>query len=245
MSGRPAALVSLVLSLAWAAPAAAGPGMGWGQWTSPDLTFAECMTRAPSALRAEGFTTVERYGRIWFGSSGGPVSATIVCYGLAKGTIVTISAANQGNSGPSGATVGRLADRIFIAEEPKPTPGSAPVPNPPPPAAEPADWSTSLVPKRAPNGKVGDRFTYDCPPNPEKKQGRVWGTDLYTDDSSICTAAVHAGLITFGKGGKVTVEKRPGVPLYIGSDRRDVASSNYDNRPNPFPGSFVFVEAPK
>lgn len=85
MGRMPVLVGALVLALlASAAPAAGGPGMGWGQWTSPDLTFAECMTRTPKALQAERMTTVERYGRIWFGSSPGPVSATIVCYGLAR-----------------------------------------------------------------------------------------------------------------------------------------------------------------
>jgi hypothetical protein len=122
------ATVAAAVVLAVAPAAGASPGMGWGQWTSPDLTFAECTTRAPAALKAEGMTKVERYGRVWFGSSAGPVSATIVCYGLAKGAVVTIGAANQGNSGPSGAIVGRLADRIFTTEKPTPTPGSAPIP---------------------------------------------------------------------------------------------------------------------
>jgi len=34
---------------------------------------------------------------------------------------------------------------------------------------------------------------------------RIWGTDLYTDDSSVGTAAVHAGLITVKEGVTVTI----------------------------------------
>ena len=30
-------------------------------------------------------------------------------------------------------------------------------------------------------------------------QGTVWGTDLYTDDSSIPAAAVHAGVLKDGE----------------------------------------------
>jgi hypothetical protein len=55
---------------------------------------------------------------VWFGASPGPVSATIVCYGFAQGALVTIFAANEGDSGPSGALVGKLVDRIFTTEEP-------------------------------------------------------------------------------------------------------------------------------
>ena len=46
----------------------------------------------------------------------------------------------------------------------------------------------------------------------------VWGTDVYTDDSSICTAAVHAGLIEADDGGEVTFELAPGRDEYTGSE---------------------------
>ncbi|HXG30667.1 MAG TPA: LCCL domain-containing protein [Thermodesulfobacteriota bacterium] len=93
-------------------------------------------------------------------------------------------------------------------------------------------WSTNALEHR---GKNGQRFTYTCPPN--GKPGSVSGTDIYTDDSSICTAAVHAGLITFASGGTVTIEIRPGRASYIGSRRNGVASGYWDS----WPGSFVFV----
>src|SRR5436309_6428781 len=51
------------------------------------------------------------------------------------------------------------------------------------------DWYTNATDLR---GQDGQRFAFTLPAN--GSQGRVWGTDLYTDDSSIGTAAVHAGL---------------------------------------------------
>ena len=36
--------------------------------------------------------------------------------------------------------------------------------------------------------------------------GPVYGTDIYSDDSSICTAAVHAGRVDFAEGGLVTIQ---------------------------------------
>ncbi len=33
-----------------------------------------------------------------------------------------------------------------------------------------------------------------------------WGTDIYTDDSSICTVAAYAGIITRRDGGTVTIK---------------------------------------
>ncbi len=76
--------------------------------------------------------------------------------------------------------------------------------------------------------------TCDCRPE-AMKAGAVWGTDLYTDDSSVCRAAVHAGVIT-ASGGKVTVYPYVGQDSYNGSERSGVYWSDY----GAFPGSFGF-----
>lgn len=236
----------LLLLLAGAAPAAGGPGMGWGQWTSPDLTFAECMARTPKALQAERMTTVERYGRVWFGSSAGEVSATVICYGRPNGALVTIFAANDGDSGPSGALTGRLADRIFTVEKPigvqsrvarvtgpaKPKPKVPPTTTPKPPASD--GWPSGAA--AGLRGQNGKRFVFDCAAN-GPAGARLYGTDVYTDDSSPCTAGVHVGLITYAKGGRVTIEIRPGQDSYPGSSRNGVGSSTWGT----WPGSFVVV----
>src|SRR5262245_392156 len=82
-------------------------------------------------------------------------------------------------------------------------------------------------------GQNGARFEYTCP-----KYGTangVYGTDVYTDDSSVCTAAVHAGRITLAGGGSVTIEIRPGQSSYTSSTRNGITSSSY----GPWPGSYV------
>jgi hypothetical protein len=85
---------------------------------------------------------------------------------------------------------------------------------------------------------VGAQFEYDCPA--KGAPGGVWGTNVYTDDSSVCTAAVHGGLITLAKGGKVKIEMRDGQPSYRGSTRNGIKS-----RPYPaWGGSFIVVDAP-
>lgn len=66
----------------------------------------------------------------------------------------------------------------------------------------------------------------------------VWGTDVYTDDSSIGSAAVHAGKITFATGGTVTIEILPGRSSYTGSSRNGVTSLDWDE----WYGSFRFVD---
>jgi hypothetical protein len=67
--------------------------------------------------------------------------------------------------------------------------------------------------------------------------GSVWGTGTYTEDSSICTAGVHAGLITVAAGGTLTFELTPGAELYVGSEANGVTSNGY----GPYGGSFTFV----
>jgi hypothetical protein len=64
-------------------------------------------------------------------------------------------------------------------------------------------------------------------------QGAVWGTDVYTDDSSVCLAAVHAGAIGRG-GGRVRVLATRGRQAYAGSTRNGVTSQAYGRWPNAF-----------
>jgi len=83
---------------------------------------------------------------------------------------------------------------------------------------------------------VGHRYTFYFPPG-GTISSRVWGTDIYTFDCSIASAAVHAGLINAQNGGTVTIEIRPGQASYKGSVRNGVASGDWGS----FGGSFVFV----
>lgn len=65
--------------------------------------------------------------------------------------------------------------------------------------------------------------------------GSVWGSDPYTDDSDICTAAQHAGVLPEG-GGQVTVRRIGGFPSYEGSMRNGVESRDFGE----WGGSFTF-----
>jgi len=84
---------------------------------------------------------------------------------------------------------------------------------------------------------LGAQFAYGCPAN--GKPGSVWGTDVYTDDSSVCTAGVHAGRITVAKGGTVTIEMRSGQDSYTGSTRNGITSNSWGS----WGGSYVVVGA--
>jgi len=93
-------------------------------------------------------------------------------------------------------------------------------------------WSLTAAEFR---GQDGRRLAVTCTPG--GTFGSVWGSDPYTDDSSICTAAVHAGLITPADGGRVVVEVRPGEPAYTGTEANGVTSSDYGS----WGGSFIFL----
>ena len=59
--------------------------------------------------------------------------------------------------------------------------------------------------------------------------GAVWGTDQYTNDSSLAAAAVHAGALKQGETGVVKVTMQPGIPSYRGSTRNGVSSQDWQN----------------
>jgi hypothetical protein len=80
---------------------------------------------------------------------------------------------------------------------------------------------------------TGQARTCHC--GPDTMGGGVWGTDFYTDDSSICAAALHAGVISTA-GGTVTAVAAPGRISYQGSVRNGVESHDFAE----WHGSFYF-----
>ena len=98
------------------------------------------------------------------------------------------------------------------------------------------DWQTSPLDLDL-RGMNGERYAFRCPPG-KPQPSRVLGSGPYTDDSSICTAAVHAGAIHAKDGGDVTIEIRPGQSGYAGSERNYIRSGDYSDR---WDGSFVVV----
>ena len=75
-----------------------------------------------------------------------------------------------------------------------------------------------------------------CPAAGRKDQ--VWGPDVYTDNSSVCSAALHAGAIVYENGGIVTIQPLPGQASYTGSTRNGITSATL----GAYPGSFKIVE---
>ncbi len=67
--------------------------------------------------------------------------------------------------------------------------------------------------------------------------GTVWGTNIYSDDSAICKAAVHAGVITEA-GGDVRFVPIDGQETYAGSEANGVETRDF----GAWEGSFEFIE---
>ena len=94
------------------------------------------------------------------------------------------------------------------------------------------EWSTRMTQFRS---RIGQEFVFLCPAN--GRTGSLWGTGTYTDDSTVCTAAVHAGRISARKGGLIRVVMAPGQSSYLGSSRNRITSSSYERR---WEGSYFF-----
>lgn len=72
--------------------------------------------------------------------------------------------------------------------------------------------------------QVGETFTFEVTGD---ASASVWGTDIYTDDSYVAAAAVHAGILEDGETGLVEVTILPGEESYTGSTQNDVTSWDY------------------
>lgn len=57
--------------------------------------------------------------------------------------------------------------------------------------------------------------------------GSVWGTDVYTGDSALASAAVHAGAVKAGEAAVVRVTVMPPLAQYQGSVRNGVTSHDF------------------
>jgi hypothetical protein len=98
------------------------------------------------------------------------------------------------------------------------------------------DWQTSPLDLDL-RGMNGEHYTFRCPPG-KPLPSRVVGSGPYTDDSSICSAAVHAGAIHAKDGGEVAIEIRPGEASYAASERNYIRSAAYASA---WSGSFVVL----
>ncbi len=219
LNGTMTAIVAMIFA-AWAG---AQPASSRGI-QNLSVSYDECINRSRRALDAEGYTLQIQGGENGDYHVVGQKSihtAVIACDAAPDGkfwaNIFVASVSTDG--GVPGAERVKLQGRMAGGG------GGTP---------ESIDWGKQ--PNSIEGRQVGYRYTFTCRPG-GPTGGRLWGTDLYTDDSSICLAAVHSGLITAAAGGTVTIEMRPGAPSYAGTTRYGVTSNGYGS----WGGSFAFV----
>lgn len=88
--------------------------------------------------------------------------------------------------------------------------------------------------------QIGKTLTFVCPATDGAK-ATVYGTDTYTDDSVICAAAIHAGVLKSGRAGMVSIVMDKGAREFRGSERNGVVSRNY----GAWPYWYSFFGEPK
>lgn len=68
---------------------------------------------------------------------------------------------------------------------------------------------------------------FECPSNCDNTSGAIWGTDIYSIDSSVCVAAIHAGVLELGEAGSVVVTYVEGQESYEASERNSISSMSW------------------
>ncbi len=82
-------------------------------------------------------------------------------------------------------------------------------------------------------GQVGHSFLFELAGS---SAGTIWGTDIYTDDSGLAKAAVHAGALRPSETGLVKVTVLGSLSSYQGTTRNGVTSLGFGS----WPGSYQF-----
>jgi hypothetical protein len=126
--------------------------------------------------------------------------------------------------------------------EPSPPAGSAADDRPPPSPTEQLACSTGEDRWQANacefRRAINEIFVFECPGG--GVPGEIWGDFAYTDDSAVCGAAVHAGVIVREQGGSVEIRMLPGQPGYIGTARNGITTMAWDR----WGGTFTLVGFP-
>jgi hypothetical protein len=84
--------------------------------------------------------------------------------------------------------------------------------------------ASALVPMSTLRGRTDLNFIVQVKGT---KTGNVWGSGVYTDDSSIAAAAVHAGLVKLDEIAFVRVTMLPGRDNYPAAEANGIKSQPY------------------
>ena len=177
------------------------------------VPFEECKTRVQAELKAAGYTGLLESGNGWMAHARG-TSASLTCIPQGGRTMLVIVTA--------GGQLVRESKRLFESirgPEPAPRPAPELLPPAPPSEAVASGWDATAALLA---GHPGSRYNFWCPPGGQAHP--VWGDRLYSSDSSVCTAAAHAGTLSLDRGGNAIIEMRLGEPAYSSSTRNGIAT---------------------
>jgi hypothetical protein len=79
--------------------------------------------------------------------------------------------------------------------------------------------------------QIGKMFTFKVTGG---TGGSLWGTEMYTLDSTLAAAAVHFGVLKVGQTGNVKVMILGPSAGFVGSTRNGITSSNYQTYPGAY-----------
>jgi len=85
-------------------------------------------------------------------------------------------------------------------------------------------------------GRLGQTFIFKLK---GRNDGEIWGTDIYSGDSDLATAAVHAGFLKAGEAGDVKVrivqaKHIVGRRFFLGTTRNGIKSLHYERFPHAY-----------
>ena len=79
--------------------------------------------------------------------------------------------------------------------------------------------------------------TYACMCPSSSPAATIYGTAVYSDDSNICVAAVHAGVLREGVNGQVVLQVVSSPPVFRGKTQSGIKSEAW---PKPTASAFQF-----
>ena len=82
------------------------------------------------------------------------------------------------------------------------------------------------------NSRIGESFTFSVT---GRASGPIWGTNVYTTDSDLASAAVHAGILKNDETGSIKVTIKESPEQFVGSAANGVTSGAWQK----FPAAFV------
>lgn len=95
------------------------------------------------------------------------------------------------------------------------------------------DCETNLKSEQFSSNEVFSILRVNCPSDcANVKSAKVFGSDVYTDNSSICRAAVHSGAKKDDEESVVEIQFQPGKEKYLAVDRFNIASLDYAEKWN-------------